>query len=181
MRRIIGRIESSGTYVSEDCEPCNLGLLDDMLESRRAPGASTDRELFAGSGATFSKLADDDPKYAARVAAKAQKLGYSPNPNDLYISQLAKCEGDPLAFVPATGGKSHIKKVCEKRGLGCEGAVAVRSTEVSAPKPQVRLAPKIVDRYVTEYVKHNPQLAAKPVQEVREFVIEKHGSKKKEL
>lgn len=180
MRRMIGRIASTN-YISEDNEPCALGLLEDMLESRRPPGASTDRELFAGSGATFSKLADDDPKYANRVAAKAKKLGYTPNPNDLYISQLAKCEGDPLAFVPATGGKGHIKRVCEQRGLGCEGAIAVRPAEVSAPKPQVRLAPKIVNEYVSKYIEHNPQLASKPVQEVREFVIEKHGSKKKEL
>lgn len=179
MRRIIGRIAATN-YVSEDYEPFDLGLLPDMLASRKAPGASTDREFFADSDATVARLHQQDPRYAARITAKAKQLGYQPNSNDVYMSQLAKCEGDPLAFVPATGGRHHVKKVCEQRGLGCEGAVAVKAMEVAAPAPRVRLAPKIVDEYVKKYVAKDPSLAKKPKRELREMIVEKHGSKNKE-
>lgn len=179
MRRVIGRITATD-YVSEDREYHDTGLLPDMLASRKAPGASTDREFFADSDATVARLHASDPKYAARITAKAKRLGYQPNSNDVYVSQLARCEGDPLAFVPATGGKGHVKKVCEQRGFGCDGAVAVKAAEVAPPKKQVRLAPSLVNEYVQRHVAANPSLASKPKRELREMVTELHGSPKKE-
>lgn len=149
-------------------------LLAEALALRAAPRANTDREFFEGhcNGNQFA----GDEATGDRLAKIAQSHGYQPSRNDVYISQLAKFPGDPAAFVPATGGRSHIKRVCEKRGWGCEGSVKTRKAS-RAPAQAVPLAEDIVQKTIKEQVAQDPGLARKPKAELREMVIAKHGKK----
>lgn len=100
-----------------------------MLADQAPPGVKTDSTFFGNAVNTVSKIMNDDPEYGQAIVAQARRHGYNPNPNDVYESGLAEKPGDPLAFVPATGGRGHIRKVLESRGWGGEGAVNIKARQ----------------------------------------------------
>jgi len=160
--------------------------LAEMLALRSPPRANSDRELFAGVGTLDKQIGD--PEHLDALVGAAKRRGYRPNPNDVYQPGLARFPGDPEAFVPATGGRSHIKRVCEKRGWACHGAVEVKAVE-GEPK-HVPLAKSIVDREVRAKLRADKKLqsdlqrqftsapakAASKINELRQEVIAKHGN-----
>jgi hypothetical protein len=87
-----------------------------------AAGAVTDRELFRGHG-TLGDQFDGADDQLDEVTKRAIARGYRPNVNDVYMPTLADDVGDPKAFVPASEGRHHIKKVCEERNWECDGIV----------------------------------------------------------
>lgn len=149
----------------------NLAMI---FATRRAPGSLSDREFFAGRG-TLSDQFRGDERTLDLLVAEAKNKGYSPSPNDVYVSALANDFGDPLAFVPAAGGRGHVKKVCEMRGHGCEGLVSVKpSGMIDPPQNGPRLAEDIVADGVAAEIRKNPDLASRR-EEVREAFIERHA------
>jgi len=107
--------------------------MSEMLAFQQAPRAMTDAVFFEGFG-TLDKQFAGDEKVRDQVIKRAMASGYKPNNNDVYLSALARYPGDPEAFVPATGGRGHVKKVCEKRGWECDGAV---QTTFAGPCPRI--------------------------------------------
>jgi len=146
----------------------------EMLALRAPPRARTDRELFEGQG-MLDKQFGGSPGQLEAVVAQAQQHGYRPNPNDVYIPMLANYPGDPLAFVPATGGRNHIRRVCEMRGVSCQGSVDVKGRqpeqEVPAGQLDAGIANEIVDRQIAE----NPDLARVDRRDLLADAREKHG------
>ena len=130
----------------------NSHNLADMLAFRQAPRANTDREFFEGMGTLDTQFSGDEAM-RDRLIAKAKSKGYKPNPNDVYLSSLARYPGDPEAFVPATGGRGHIKAVCEKRGWECDGSVKTKYREPEEAPKKKRLAEKIIKRKMLEIKK----------------------------
>ena len=149
--------------------------LAEMFAARKAPGARTDREFFAKHGTLDQQIENKDLLEATVKGAMAH--GYKPNPNDVYLSQLARFKNDPEAFVPPTGGRNHIKRILEKRGWGCEGLVNVAPAQ-NVPEPkQVKLAPDVVRDLACAKVRKNPDLRRKTKAELSEMVIAEHGPK----
>ncbi len=118
MARLIGTIGSRGYVRSEEPSREDAKRLADMLATRQVPRSSTDRELFAGYGSLADQF-EGEESVLEKIVCESRKRGYNPNPNDLYMPRLAECPGDPLAFVPATGGMSHIRKVARLRDNDC--------------------------------------------------------------
>lgn len=146
-----------------------------MVACQRGPRVMTDAVFFERQ----PRLADQfvTPQQMAKVIAIAKRNGYTPNSTDVYLPEIAAYQGDPLAFVPATGGRSHIKKVLEKRGWQSDGAVTTPYVEpASDPHEQkVALAPDIVKNLACEMVKKDPSLRRKTKAELTEKVLDKHA------
>lgn len=95
-----------------------------MCAFRQGPGLSTDTTFtrgfvtdpFGGPVNTFTHK---------RYAAMARKAGVSIS-GKRYMSGLARYPGDPKAWI---SDRSDIKRLCERRGWGCEGAVNVKARE----------------------------------------------------
>ena len=145
-----------------------------MCATQKAPKAMSDRELFSGIGRLDQQY---EPRYIEEIVYNARVNGYNPNPNDMYMQNLARFPGDPEAFVPPTGGRGHIKKVCEDRGLPCEGAVNVKGRDPKPPEP-TRLAADLAEGIVKKRIQRNPDLAKVLRKDLTQQVIEDHGAKK---
>lgn len=148
----------------------------EMLAYQRAPRCMTDRELFEGMGTLADQFPGED-RYVEMIVAGARANGYEPGLHDVYMPNLARFTGDPEAFVPPTGGRGHIKKICEKRGIPCEGAVNVSAPPVDKEPAKVRLGEDLVEESINEMVRQDPDIARKATRrDLRDEVISKHGS-----
>jgi hypothetical protein len=126
--KTIGRIVN-GKYVGNESTEEDKARLADMLNSRKAPDANTEREFFMGRHSledSFLKRSGNQEQFD-EVVKRARKAGYEPKHSDIYEPNLAKFIGDPKAFIPAAGGKTHIKDVCKQRNWSCRGAVETQS------------------------------------------------------
>jgi hypothetical protein len=107
---------------------------------------------------------DNDARSIARAAALAG--GVNPE-GKRYVSGLVRPEvgfGDPLAWVDKGEARSQIKKRCEERGWGCEGAVTttIRPAECGpTPMDQYEVADDIVDAEVVQTIQRD-KLAITP-------------------
>ena len=106
----------------------NAKRLKAMLDAQSPPRSMTDVELFADVG-TLDKQYRGEEQYLDSIVAGARKHGFNPNPHDFYMGNMARFVGDPEAFVPPTGGRGHIRKVCEQRGIPSSGAVNLAGRE----------------------------------------------------
>lgn len=153
-------------------ESHNMAL---MLATRTPCGTNqTDRALWDGRA---NNHGIDDDFNRVHMLRRAKRAGID-IAGKVYVGQLADRRGvcDPAAWVSDT---SDIRKVCEKRGYGCEGLVKVRAAELD-PTPTVRLAEDLVQEKMQQALMENPGRAAK-LGELREEVIEKHGQAETQL
>jgi hypothetical protein len=152
----------------------------EMFALRTAPTLDTDTALFASHGSCRT-LADQFPNKQAldNLIKAARKQGYNPSPNDIYYSPIAARRGDPKAFISqANGGKARIRDACIANGLDCEGTVNVKAPRKD-PKPDIPLAADLVKEAVFKMVLKDPSLKRKPLRELQEAAIDKHGYKPK--
>jgi hypothetical protein len=174
-RTIIGRITKDGYQSEAASSELDKARLDDMFAARRAPQSQTDRELFQGKGLLGDQF-DGDEVMLDKVINVARSHGYEPNATDFYNGGLARFVGDPLAFIPATGGRGHIRKVCEMTNRSCTGAVEYTAPLREDTTPDVKLAPDLVARTMHEEIQANPDLAHKNKDDLREEIIDKYGA-----
>ncbi len=112
-----------------------------ILATRRAPGAKTNRELFRGIRPLGDQF-NGEENMLRRLQANAEREGVSVGYNSLYVPGLAKYPMDPLACVPSSEGAGYVKKLCEARGLDCEGLVTVKTgTRDPAERKQAKRKP----------------------------------------
>jgi hypothetical protein len=148
----------------------------EMIALRKAPRVMTDSVFFEGRG-TLDKQFEGTPcGQLDELINAAKAAGYTPNPNDVYEPGLAEFFGDPKAFVPPTGGMGHVQRVCEERGVGCQGAINLKGRAPEKEPEHCRLAPDLVQEQVAAMVAANPELryTADP-RELAEEVVSKHG------
>lgn len=147
-----------------------------MCLLRQAPGTKgTDRALMQGDVLNHG-LADMPVWLQEMHVAKAKAAGIS-IAGKVYKGGLADGRGpaDPAAWV---GGVDDVLEVARKRDLHVyDGVVTHTPVRDIVPKPDVPLAPKLVEGLVNDYLQADPGLAAKPRQELREMVIDKHGAR----
>jgi hypothetical protein len=148
-----------------------------MLALQQAPRIMTDSVFFEGQkrlGDTF------DEQYLKKITQAAIRNGYRPNPTDMYQPGLARFRGDPEAFVPASGGRGYIKRLCEKRGWACEGAVSAehRQPDRDPMESCVPMAESLIRENAQRMVQANPDLKRLNKRELRERVLQQHGPRK---
>ncbi len=97
-----------------------------MLASGKPPRAVTDDTFRANQGNANGGQFADDPHVGDFYKSVAAKAGVSTT-GKTYLGGLAEYPGDPEAWVDSRG---DVKRVCEKRGWGCEGAVTTKLDQV---------------------------------------------------
>lgn len=139
--------------------------LAEMLAYQAPPGTKgTDRAFWDGRLSAFDGMNEANAK---KIREQALAAGIDIN-GKYYVGQLADKRGaaDPKAWV---SDRHDIKKAAEI-------VEAERIAEHLRPKP--RLNPRIVERIAARMIKQDPAQALRDPRELREEIIEKHGSKK---
>lgn len=166
----------------------------EMIETGRAPGIVSDTSYVIegarrGKHTKIRTLAEQfagDPTGLPRLLAAARRKGFVPPQNCTYDPNLAESFGDPAAFVPNHEGRSHIKRVVEKRNRDCEGPVTHKAVAKDPPKHAEtagvtvcdgkRLANDIADRIVRRLAIKDPKLARASRKEQRQEAAKKYGA-----
>lgn len=145
--------------------------LAETLALQKPPGCVTDREFFKGQKMLADAVSDDVT--LKRMVKLARKRGGNPGPNDVYVSSLADGAGDPLAFVPPTGGRGHVKKVLTQRNWGSDGLVkSERDMSRAAPKKR-RISPYAMRNLMDRY-RRDEATKRLPEQELKALILDKH-------
>lgn len=157
--------EKERTKHAQRCGTCGA-----PMEYRfSVPSIQTDT-TFIRSGDGFGS--DDRTRRIAYQQAK--EAGINPE-GKRYSPQLAR-RGlrwkDPEAWVSS---KDDVRRVCERRGLGCDGAVTVKAREPERGLDDVpyTIAPDIVERNVNAIVEKMGPVDAKTRKKLREDVHNK--------
>ena len=147
-----------------------------MVALQSPPQGATTDTFWAGRKpfwAVFGEQYANDVR--KRLAAQGVRLGE----NQEYMPELARFRGDPQAVVSFSGARDYIRKLCEQRGTGCEGAVKAQSSgptsDPLAYENCMPLGEDIIRSRSRELVAANPDLGRKSRREIRQMVIEKHG------
>ena len=148
----------------------------EMAALQRAPRCMTDDVFFAG----MPRLAEQmTPKVLRNVVAAARRHGYNPSPDATYHSGLARFQGDPEAFVTRSQGRGYIKRLCERRGWACDGAVTVAARppehDYADQSHATPMAEKLIQSHARDMVTKDPSLARLNRQALREKVLQTHG------
>lgn len=122
----------------------------EVLATRSFPGVRTDSEFNKGrcNGNQFEHHPGLGDYYRGVAEAEGQSTT-----GKTYISQLARYPGDPEAWV---SGRGDVERVCRDRGWGCSGAGVEIKTGDRKPADDVKIAPDIIEREVTEYIESHP-------------------------
>lgn len=175
--RINGRdlADFSAEELAEHEAQCERNLRE-VIRSRQFPSLRTDDTFFRGR----RNYRGITPKHRQVLVNNARKNGistegkaYLPGLNSVGMAPGA----DPEAWVQ---GRGDIRRVCERRGTGCEGeGINIKMREEPADeKPSTGLADDLAEELTTKAIARDPSLKSKKRQEVKEAVIDKHGSKR---
>jgi len=96
----------------------------EMCAFRQAPSLETDTTFTRGFGT--DPFGGPVNSFTHRRYMQMAKAAGVSTQGKRYMSGLARYPGDPKAWV---GSKGDVRRVCEKRGWGCEGAVNVKARE----------------------------------------------------
>lgn len=148
-----------------------------MLALRQFPGVETTDTFWAGRK-HFSEVYGEE--YANGVRTLLAKRGVNLKAGDEYCPELARFKGDPQAVLPFDGARDRIRKVAERLGTGCEGAVSVkaRGPDVDPDSKTVPLAEDLIRANARRMIAKNPDLQRLSRRELRQAVLAKHGPTK---
>jgi hypothetical protein len=151
--------------------------LAELLACQSCPAIMTDSVFKAGMQTVGDDLNTGDGIYMRNVIAAAKAKGFTPSPTSTYFANLARYPGDREAFVPATEGRGYIKKLCEKRGWACDGAVKSKARQPDSDPLSggKKLGNDIVNARMREMAAKDPDRVRKNRAEIRESIIQKHG------
>ena len=147
-------------------------MLAEMLALRQPPMSKTDREFLEGhcNGNQFERT-----PYAGNYYRKVAKKAGMDITGKVYQAGLAEYPGDPHAWV---SGRSDVKRRCEEKGWGCDGAVTLPVRNIRAPD-EIAVADDILEERVQDAIDQQPELASKRAElkhEIKEK-IKPHWSK----
>lgn len=150
-------------------EGCSETLAE-MLALAEPPGAMTDAVFLQGMGGCYDQfrgnayLGDEYGRMAKRDGVDAT--------GKVYLSGLAAYPGDPRAWI---AGRGDVRRVCEERGWGCEGAVSVPVANVAQPERTFHVAEDLVEDRVAAVLEQMPaqEAACVDTEDLREQVVER--------
>ena len=136
----------------------------EMLALRQPPKSLTDREFYEGHG-TLDKQFGGDTESLERVVKAAKRQGYNPGVHDVYVPTIAKCEGDPRAFIH--GGRGQVSSLLKSRGEEGRGIVKTKSRPRKDPLKNVKLAaPVVAELARPEAMKNGGKISMERVKEI---------------
>lgn len=182
MGKVIGRMVD-GKFVTtqpETAESRKRGKrrMAEIFAARQAPGFSGSDDKFLNSFGSLNKQFGED--HARIICQEAEKHGYKPGANDVYMPTVARFTGDPDAFFSGGNARAKLKKTIEKNfGTESDGWVNTKQTCHNEPSrlPKPGLAEDLVEQVYADEVKANPELALKKA-ETKAAIREKHGRNK---
>jgi hypothetical protein len=135
--------------------PPGIGITDDIYIADQNRHGRTIRDQFNGDDAQL------------KIFAKAlKKNGYTLKASDHYVPTAASKFADPAAIL--SHGQGSLKQFSQKK--------ETPPTRVKAVNGK-RLNDKIVNRIVQEKIAKDPGLRFKDSRELRESIIDRHGTK----
>lgn len=142
----------------------------EMIRARTPPGTrGTEKAYMEGRGVHTTGLEGlVDP---GAFIDNARRAGVNTS-GKYYERQLASYFGDPNGWV---SGLDEVVDKCKAQNRSCEGARTVKAAE-GPPVVVPRLDDELVAECMTEELMKDPGQAAN-MAELREKVIDKHGSK----
>lgn len=148
----------------------------EMVATQRPPQCMTDDVFFAGMRPWAAEMT---PQQRAAVVRQSKARGFVPPPEAVYHSSLARFPNDPEAFVTKAMGRGYIKKLCERRGWACEGAVNVKSRppekDLLAQENCIPMAEDLIRSKAKDMIREDPGLRSLPPKRLREKVIAQYG------
>lgn len=153
----------------------NSVRLATMLALRKAPGADTDDQFLASQG-TLLKQFDGNEAALKMHIESAQKHGYTPGVNDVYLPQLAQFSGDPRAHVKSKG---EAIRYAESLGVGCTymGKEMLKSRQPERDWMETAdvMSDDLVAEALPKLLAEDSSLKKRSKQEQKEAVLERHG------
>lgn len=147
-----------------------------MIAMQKSSGIATTDTFWSGRKPFWEVYGQG---YANNVRKKLSARGVNLGDNGEYMPELARFTGDPEAVVPFSGSRDYIRKLCEKRGWSCNGAVNVSARQPDrdplADEHCVPLADDLVVKNASRLIRENPDLGRKTKGEVRQIVLDKYG------
>lgn len=138
-------------------------LLAEMFAFQKPPRSNSDVEFLSSRGGCYAQFSEDDigGKFYREEAIKA---GVNPH-GKVYMPSLATRPGDPEAWV---SGRGDVKRVCEKRGWGVQGAgmnvPVVNTVEPKDPR-KYEPAADLVENRAEQLQVVNPELKGEALTE----------------
>ena len=150
-----------------------------MCALRQAPGSrGTERAFSEGASRQMGRMSDITRR---SLLAAARRAGIATD-GKCYKGGLGRPD-DPAAWVSTS---DDVLAVAKARNLTVDGAVRHKGVEHCGPPKRVRLATDIVDQLERDYRAEDPGLdqkvrkSPKARRELRERIVDKHGSKRKD-
>lgn len=165
-------------------EAANAARFAEMCASRQGtPTLGSERTFMAEVGFRDHGFADH-PKWLQEILITRAKAAGINVEGKRYFGGLADGRGvcDPGAWCATQQDyidEANRKDLIVHSGSGLGGVNRGHNDEIIPMPEGPKLAPDIVNRLTNEYRARDPQMAQKPVQEVKEMVIEKHGRRPK--
>jgi hypothetical protein len=183
-----GEVTRGALYVRirrEDRKIRDSDMWATMLCLQSPPGLQTTDTFWSGRKTWVEHFGED---YANNIKANFARKGINVGPNQEYMPELVRPgfgphNPDPEALVPFGGARSYIKKLCESRGWGAEGAINVKARQPeSDPLADENCVPMGEDLVRTKgrlMMQDNPEVfKGKNRREAREMILAKHGPSK---
>lgn len=148
-----------------------------MLVTRTPPRLGiTDDTMRKGVGGKWWEGMSEVSAYAWNAEYR-KRTGENIPEGAVILRSFAKGIGDHEVVLTHKHGLKDIQRVLRERNVTAYGdgwEVEAKDPEL---KPQLsRIAPDLVEGLRQEYIKDDPALAHKDQQELREMIVEKHGS-----
>lgn len=136
--------------------------LAEMFATGQPPACMTDSVFLEGhcNGNQF----ESTPYLGDHYKQVAESHGQDVK-GKVYKAGLARFPGDPLAWI---SGRGDVQRICETRGLDCEGAVTI-----NARRPRGVAGVDIADDILEEKVQDLLEKSVEPLQESRQELKEK--------
>lgn len=149
------RIISKDRRVQAHYEQClaegTSDTLAEMFALGQPPMSDTDREFMEGRCNGNQFVGQERVGDMYRKEAEAAGVDIT---GRYYMASLASYPGDPTAWV---SDRADVRRVCEAKGMGCQGAVSVRVQEATSEPRDVPLAADIVEDKVAEILSTLPE------------------------
>jgi hypothetical protein len=156
LRIVNGQAVWDPPFTPED-QARHKARFQEMLDTGQAPTLVTDNTFWEGQW--------ERNAYLGHLHAEQAKKSGVDITGKSYVSGLAEYPGDPRAFV---SGRGDIRRICEERGYGCEGAVTVAPVQVEPER--VDLDPALVKAEVDSIIADHPEPQAVNREELTEKV-----------
>jgi len=114
---------------------------------------------------------------AEQAIEAARRAGVNPT-GKKFITQLCRkgMPNDPEAWVDSL---DDVRRVCEKRGWGCDGAVKVSQPSISVEDPEPCIADDIVESMIEDKeVETKQPITGKERKDLKESLKKKHTPRK---